>query len=344
MTDDLSRELRERLGRVSLPAAPSSLRDEIENLRAIPAASPVRRRSARPPMMLLAAALVTVALVAAGIGGALLREQNEPRENLSLIASPSPSTAVSRSSSPSPSKMASTPSPTAVPITWTPASLNEDWPGLVRSEPAGPPIVVPILLKVVVIPKGCRVACTYPGSPSGHLADPTGDTGSDALPWADIKDVSFCGDTGTCLAIGFASESPVGVDPRERWFAYGVVVDTDGDGVADWRYGIDNDPVGTPGAHGSSPRRWWRTDLHTGRTESTVNVAMWEGGGPFWGNHGDQTAGSGLSFGGDTTAGVRGGVPKRFYAWASVIQDGRVVSTDYAPDAGWLVPSADAKK
>ena len=26
-----------------------------------------------------------------------------------------------------------------------------------------------------------------------------------------------------------------------------------------------------------------------------------------------------------------------FYAWASVIVDGRVVATDYAPDAGWLV-------
>ena len=26
-----------------------------------------------------------------------------------------------------------------------------------------------------------------------------------------------------------------------------------------------------------------------------------------------------------------------FYAWASVIQDGRVVATDYAPDSGWLL-------
>ncbi len=28
--------------------------------------------------------------------------------------------------------------------------------------------------------------------------------------------------------------------------------------------------------------------------------------------------------------------PVRFYAWASLIRDGRVVATDYAPDAGWL--------
>ena len=35
-------------------------------------------------------------------------------------------------------------------------------------------------------------------------------------------------------------------------------------------------------------------------------------------------------------------MPKRFYAWASVIVDGRVVATDYAPDAGWLHPSSKA--
>ena len=46
------------------------------------------------------------------------------------------------------------------------------------------------------------------------------------------------------------------------------------------------------------------------------------------------------------TAGVGrvGGLPERgFYAWASVILDGRVVATDYAPDVGWLDPSPDAK-
>ncbi len=31
-----------------------------------------------------------------------------------------------------------------------------------------------------------------------------------------------------------------------------------------------------------------------------------------------------------------------FYAWASVIVDGRVVATDYAPDAGWLVATRGA--
>ena len=30
--------------------------------------------------------------------------------------------------------------------------------------------------------------------------------------------------------------------------------------------------------------------------------------------------------------------PFRFYVWASLIEDGRVVATDYAPDVGWLDP------
>ena len=32
-----------------------------------------------------------------------------------------------------------------------------------------------------------------------------------------------------------------------------------------------------------------------------------------------------------------------FYTWASVIVNGRVVATDYAPDAGWLVATRGAR-
>ena len=48
--------------------------------------------------------------------------------------------------------------------------------------------------------------------------------------------------------------------------------------------------------------------------------------------------GARLGFGADLTGG--GGDPglvDPFYVWASVIEDGRVVATDYAPDVGWLV-------
>ena len=95
--------------------------------------------------------------------------------------------------------------------------------------------------------------------------DPTGDTGSADNRWADIKAVTFCG--STCLSIGRVSDPPVAVDPRQLWIAYGVVVDTDGDGVPDWRYGVDNVPLDKTD---SQPDRSWRTDLHTGRTDSAV--------------------------------------------------------------------------
>ena len=85
--------------------------------------------------------------------------------------------------------------------------------------------------------------------------------------------------------------------------------------------------------------RAWTTDLHTGRT-----IVGWNSDGfsDSW-----YPPGSGrlprtdvdFRFGGASLAG--GGsqpetIPERFYFWASVIQGGQVVATDYAPDVGWL--------
>jgi hypothetical protein len=109
--------------------------------------------------------------------------------------------------------------------------------------------------------------------------------------------------------------------------------------VPDWRYGVDNRPLDKTEAF-PDPTRWWRTDLHTGRTDSAVgdHISLQPSGVFFAGAEG------GLKFGAENAGiGKVHGMPKRFYAWASVIQDGRVVATDYAPDAGWLAPSADAK-
>ncbi len=45
-----------------------------------------------------------------------------------------------------------------------------------------------------------------------------------------------------------------------------------------------------------------------------------------------------LGFGADLTGGgSRPGLGDPFYVWASVIENGRVVATDYAPDVGWLL-------
>lgn len=204
---------------------------------------------------------------------------------------------------------------------WTQASLKEDWPAPVRPEPAG---AVPVLPWPETIEGGHH-----------QYTDPSGDTGSDCFPWVDIREVRFPG------SWNLVSNQPPMVQPTEQWIAYGAVFDVDSDGVPDWRYGMDNMPLD---ANGERPHRVWVTDLHSGRTEAAA-------GPPYGPVIGDSFYPAGGDFGvriGLWGPGRPGQLPKsveelatdvHFYAWASVIQDGRVVATDYAPDAGWLDPS-----
>jgi hypothetical protein len=171
--------------------------------------------------------------------------------------------------------------------------------------------------------------------------------------------VRFCG--RACLQVWVPG--PPDVDPTEQWIAYGLVADDDGDGVADRRFGMDNMPVD---ATGHWLHRAWITDLHTGQTVSSDRpgddcqnvpvprqsicwdvislVTSFPGRGGERAPWADGLSAAMLRVGGETTGGgTFGGLPERFYAWASVIQDGRVVATDYAPDVGWLEPSPDAK-
>jgi hypothetical protein len=135
-----------------------------------------------------------------------------------------------------------------------------------------------------------------------------------------------------------------------------VVVDDDRDGVPDRRYGIDNLPR-TMGDDSSHHREWF-TDLDTGRTEWAVDkdyalyrATGFNSGYPGYGDgegfHSGRD-GARFRFGHvfDTTQGTKPRgvkVDMPFYTWASVIVNGRVVATDYAPDAGWLLPSPGAK-
>ena len=60
----------------------------------------------------------------------------------------------------------------------------------------------------------------------------------------------------------------------------------------------------------------------------------------------DRMPASGSAAAAETTTGSSGWgfeLDMPFYAWASVIVDGRVVATDYAPDAGWLVATRGAR-
>jgi hypothetical protein len=152
------------------------------------------------------------------------------------------------------------------------------------------------------------------------------------------------------------SNRPPDTDPSKVWIAYGVVIDEDRDGVPDWRYGIDNLPrtAGDEAGH----HREWRTNLHTGRTESvagfdwaSVSDTYFDTGYPAeGGREGFHFSGDSARFrfghvsdttGGTITRGIKLDMP--VYAWASMIVDGRVVATDYAPDAGWLLPSPGPK-
>jgi len=219
------------------------------------------------------------------------------------------------------------------PLTWTPESMNEDWPASIRPERAGGGIVQPM--------------------PATYL-DRLNDNQSDAYPCVDIRWVKAdtsevdlklgskpppwsCSDTSKCSW----------VEPTEQWIAYGIVTDEDGDGVPDWRFGIDNMPADA--VEEGLPRRGWRTNLHTGQTEAGPYQ-----GDPPWGRLGggfqggtstdsaDWDPDAEFRFNGavETTQGSQGWgfeLDMPFYTWASVIVNGRVVATDYAPDHGWLV-------
>lgn len=190
----------------------------------------------------------------------------------------------------------------------------QDWPAPVRAEPVGDPVIVPL---------------------AGGYTDPSGDIESFDVPWVDIQSVTAGNGKGSVwVDVVAIPPSPRG-ESNEPRIAYGLVFDTDLDGVADVRHGMDRIPAeltpwgSTPGdrVEAADDADWdvraWRTDLRTGTTES--------------GNSDSSVCDCFYPDGGDTAYIYPGqAIPGRFYAWASVIQDGRVVATDYAPDSGWL--------
>jgi hypothetical protein len=221
------------------------------------------------------------------------------------------------------------------PLVWTPASIEQDWPAPVRQEAAGDPVIIPFA--------------------AGYL-DGRQDTGGYDIPWIDIIGVrdDICNPHGACLDL--AGGAPGSLDPRDSWIAYGLVFDTDLDGVADVRLGMDRVPTELAGWKDSPSHirsRAWRTDLRTGVTDyGEVGDKIADGQIPGGEPEGafvklyphnslaDDYLTDDGSFPGPTNA--KGfpeylAIPGRFYVWASVIEDGRVVATDYAPDTGWLV-------
>jgi hypothetical protein len=263
--------------------------------------------------LLLAATLVLVLTITAAIafGSGLLKP---PWFDRSLIPPPMPTTAqlpCGESSATAPERA----SPPA--LTWSSERATEDWPGALRAEPDG---CVPVVVD----------ARRAEGHFTRLFSDPSGDVSPMPLAWVDIVGGEFRSSgcyASVCVFFDLAAAPPQPIpSPRDEWIAYGIVVDLTGDGRPDRRYGIDNASNGD-GQSIVDDLRIWEADLATGTTDAsrccqTLSIDV------FWPG---TTAGSM-----DVPGARRTGNVFRFYVWASVIRDGEVVSTDYAPDFGWL--------
>ena len=212
-----------------------------------------------------------------------------------------------------------TPSPAS--IAWTIAALREPYPFPLREEPPG----------------GAPTLDT----PRQGWMDPAGDVRDEADPRVDLVKTEFF--RGRCLSSSTLCvyywpakllDRPI-PEPTSEWIGYGMVFDNDRDGVADGRYGIDNIP-------GDAFRAWSVDDRPGHPAEFKVpsqNSRTIDGG---YGESDPPTVRQGSPQRGymwirGTTASAVGELGGAFYLWAAVIRDGRVVSIDYAPDAGWLV-------
>jgi hypothetical protein len=144
-------------------------------------------------------------------------------------------------------------------------------------------------------------------------------------PWADITGVGFAevNQGSWRLDLGAAAKRLVDLDPGVV-VAYGLVLDTDADGAADYVAGISNE----------APRRGdvrtWVTNLATGETQELVGPPY---GLPVEFHYPSPIV---LTILGTSTVPGLDPTTVRFYAWTSVARDGVVYAHDYAPDTGWL--------
>jgi hypothetical protein len=159
-----------------------------------------------------------------------------------------------------------------------------------------------------------------------------------AVGWVDVVHVRYyqSGPSQWEWSIELAARPPLAANLEPGHFiAYGLVLDTTGDGVADYVIGIDND----------APKRGdfhvWVTDLATGETDEQTGPPY---GFPIEFFHPDERRPDDppgppamvFTFLPRTAPADLDPDTVRFYAWASEARGGEVVATDYAPDAGWM--------
>jgi len=160
--------------------------------------------------------------------------------------------------------------------------------------------------------------------------------------WVDIRRVVVQDGPEPSWRIELEAPPPPadGLDPAETVISYGLVFETTGDGVPDYEVGISNDAP-TPGDF-----RVWVTDIARRQIRERVGppyglpvrFAHPDDYGP--GDSPDLRSAVEFTFlPGSQLPGLSGAT--RFYAWASVTTDGRVVGWDYAADFAWLQPYPD---
>jgi len=153
--------------------------------------------------------------------------------------------------------------------------------------------------------------------------------------WVDVERVAFHSEGQPHWYIELAAKPPLAADIEPGLIiAYGLVLDTGGDGVADYLIGIDNDAPERGDFH------VWVTNLATGETDEQIGPPY---GFPIEFSHPDEQQPGDLpsstmtfTFLGDSKPADLDPGTVRFYAWASATNGDEVVAWDYAPDTGWI--------
>lgn len=172
--------------------------------------------------------------------------------------------------------------------------------------------------------------------------------------WIDVERVVFdyqgCDDGAPIRGLGdspcqpqwlieLAARPPLLADLEPGLvIAHGLVLDTTGDGVADYVIGIDNS------APEQSDFRVWVTDLTSGETDEQIGPPYGfpiEFSHPSEGPSGPNDPFTGppsilFIFLGDSVPQDLNPWTVRFYAWTSATRGGEVYAWDYAPDTGWI--------
>ena len=202
------------------------------------------------------------------------------------------------------------------------AAAASGWTGVVRSGARWP----------VVFPQAHIASWEYPDEPDAEV--PGIDlTKVDAFMFRELSwnfVLREAPDRHLVEPDGPEGRSLSATEPRKRVAEYGVVVDGDGDRVADCEIGISDKAAPQRG------HRMWVKSLRTAAVREVADPLGSLGAGFFY-PEGAVARVVGIYFHRNKPLPCAPFTPSAaFYAWAVLIDDGRAVAWDFAPDAAWL--------